>query len=75
MELTINIKEQKKIAFFLNLLHEFSYIEIMDIKDDETSLPKEHKKILEDRLKMIENNKTTFKSWDLIKEKYDKKAI
>lgn len=75
MELTINIKEQQKIAFFLNLLHEFNYIEIMDIKEDETPFPDEHKKLLESRLKRIKNNETSFKSWDLIKEKYEKKAI
>ncbi len=75
MELTINIKEQQKVAFFLKLLHEFSYIEIMDIKEDETPFPNEHKKLLESRLERIENNEATFKSWDLIKAKYEKKEI
>jgi len=75
MELTINITEQHKIAFFLKLLHEFNYIEILDIKEDDTSFPDEHKKLLEKRLKRIENNETTFKNWDLIKEKYERKSI
>lgn len=75
MEVTINIKEQKKTAFIINLLHEFNYIEIMDIKEDETSFPNEHKELLKSRLERIENNETTFKSWDLIKEKYEKKPI
>ena len=75
MEVTINIKEQKKIEFFLKLLHEFNYIEIMNIKEDKTPLANAHKELLESRLKRIENNETTFKSWDLIKKKHEGKAI
>jgi len=43
MELTISIKEQSKLAFFIELLREFEYVEILDMKEDETSFPVEHK--------------------------------
>jgi len=70
MELTICIKEQTKLAFFIKLLQEFDYVEIIDIKE-ETSLPNEHKVLLEKRLQRIERGETTFNSWDLIKKKYE----
>jgi len=72
MELTINIKEQSKIAFFIKLLEEFDYVEILDVKEDETSFPTEHKNILDKRLERIEKGETTFKKWDEIKQKYEK---
>jgi len=72
MELTITIKEEKKRAFFLKLLHEFDYIEIIDIKEDDTLFPTEHKVLLEERLKRIENDETSFRSWDTIKKRYEK---
>ena len=75
MELTINIKEQNKIDFLISLLQEFDYVEIIDIKEDEISISDEHKELLDKRLERIANSKTSFKSWDLIKEKYAKKAI
>jgi len=71
MELTISIKEQSKLAFFIKLLQEFSYIEILDINENILSIPVEHKLLLEQRLQRIINGETTFKSWDLIKEKYE----
>jgi hypothetical protein len=72
MELTISIKEQAKLAFIIQLLKEFEYIEILDIKEDETLIPIEHQVLLEKRLKRIEQGETSFKSWDLIKKKYEK---
>lgn len=75
MELTINIKEQNKVAFLIHLLQEFDYVEIIDVKENESDIPEEHKKLLEKRLKRIENGETSFKSWDLIKDKYAKKAV
>ncbi len=75
MELTINIKEQDKINFFLKLLQEFDYIEILDIKEDETEFLPEHKILLKERLKRIEQGKTSFKEWNVIKQKYAKKAM
>jgi hypothetical protein len=75
MELTINIKEQQKTAFFLKLLQEFDYIEITDIKDDEGTISEEHKALIDRRLNQIENGETSFQAWDIIKQKYEKKAI
>ncbi len=72
MELTINIKEQDKIAAFINLLKEFSYIEIIDIKEDETPFLNEHKQLLKLRLEKIERGETSFKNWNTIKKKYEK---
>jgi len=75
MELTINIKEQSKLAFFIKLLQEFNYVEIIDIKENVESIPIEHKVLLKKRLDRIESGETTFKSWDLIKAKFEKRAI
>ena len=75
MELTISIKEQTKIVFFIKLLQEFNYVEILDIKEESAPLPVEHKKLLEERLQRIERGETTFRSWDLIKKKYEKETI
>lgn len=33
MELTVNIKEQSKIATFLNLIKDIDYIEIVNVKE------------------------------------------
>jgi hypothetical protein len=66
MELTINIKEQKYIASFLNLIRQFDYVEIIDVKEDNSETPVEHKILLDERLKRIEEGKITYKNWDLI---------
>ena len=71
MELTLNIKEQSKIAAFLNLIKEIDYVEIVNVKEDLHELPTEHKDLLDKRLQKIENGETTFKNWDLIKKKYE----
>ncbi len=44
---------------------------IVDMKENITELSKEHKELLENRLQRIEQSMTTFKSWDLIKKKYE----
>ena len=75
MKLTVNIKEQNKIAAFLNLIKEIDYIEIVDVKEDSNGLPSEHKELLDKRLQRIENGETTFKNWGLIKKKYEDKAV
>jgi len=75
MHLTINIKEQQKTAFILSLLQEFDYIEITDMQDDTPNLPDEHKTLLDERLARIERGETSFRSWDIIKQRYEKKAI
>jgi hypothetical protein len=73
MELTINIKEQGKIDSFLNLIKEYDYIEIISMNDKHAEIPSEHKRLLKERLKRIEEGKTSFKSWDLVKKKYEGK--
>ena len=75
MELTVNIKEQSKIAAFLNLIKDIDYIEIVSIKEDSPELPVEHRDLLDKRLRSIDNHETAFKDWDLIKKKYENKAV
>ncbi|OYT16929.1 MAG: hypothetical protein B7C24_05220 [Bacteroidetes bacterium 4572_77] len=75
MELTVNIKEQSKIAAFLNLIKEIDYIEIVNVREELQELPDEHKDLLDKRLQRIENGETTFKDWSLIKKKYENKAV
>jgi hypothetical protein len=41
MELTINIKDKKKMASFLNLIRKYDYVEIVDVKEDSSDFPKE----------------------------------
>lgn len=74
MEFTINIKEQNKIATFLNLIRKINYIEIIDVKED-GELPVEHRILLNERLQKIENGKSSFKSWDMIKKKYEENTV
>ncbi len=72
MEFTINIKHQNKIATFLNLIQDIEYIEIVDVKEEPLiELPNEHKVLLEKRLQSIKQGKTSFKSWELVKKKYE----
>lgn len=75
MELTINIKDQKNIASFLNLISQFDYVEIIEVKEDNSDIPIEHKILLDERLKRVEEGKTSYKNWDLIKKKYEGKSI
>jgi hypothetical protein len=75
MELTINIKEAAKQAFIIKLLQEFEYVEIIDVKEDDEEVDVAHKELLEKRLERIAKGESTFKSWDIIKKKYEKKAI
>lgn len=75
MELTVNIKEQNKIATFLNLIKEMDYIEIVSVKEELNELPKEHKDLLDKRIRIIDQGEANYKSWDLIKKKYEDKAI
>ena len=75
MELTINIKDQKKIASFINHLRQFDYVEIIDVNEENTEIPEEHKTLLDERLKLAEEGKATYKSWDSIKKKYEAKNV
>ena len=75
MKLTVNIKEKSKIAAFLKLIKELDYIEIVDIKEGTVELLSEHRDLLDKRLQRIEKGEATFKNWDLVKAKYENKAI
>ena len=75
MELTINIKDPKDIASFLDLIRKFDYVEIVDVKENNSDLPTEHSILLDERLKRVEDGKASFKNWDLIKSKYEGKAL
>lgn len=75
MKLTINIKEQSKIATFLNLIKKMDYIEIVDVKESFEEIPIEHRALLDKRLQKINDGETSFKNWDLIKKKYESKEI
>ncbi len=75
MELTVSIKEQSKIAAFLNLIRNMDYVDIIDVKEASGELPVEHRDLLEDRLQRIRGGKAEFKKWDLIKQKYENKQV
>ena len=75
MELTINIKEPKNIASFLNLIRKFDYVEIVDVKEHDPDLPIEHKKLLDERLLRVQQGKAAFTNWDSMKNKYEEKAV
>jgi hypothetical protein len=75
MELTINIKDQKYVASFLNLILKFDYIELVDVKEGVSEIPLEHKMLLDERIKDMEEGKTIFKNWDIVKRKYERKVI
>lgn len=61
MEITVNIKEQKKIATCLNFIKEIDYIEIVNLKEESQELPAEHLDLLDKRLQKLENGETTSK--------------
>jgi len=75
MKLTVNIKEQSKVTAFLKLLRDLEYIEIVTVQEEEQELSEEHKQLLDERLKRIENGETSFKDWDRIKKKYENNAV
>jgi hypothetical protein len=75
MELTINIKDPKDMASFLNLIQKFDYVEVIDVKEDTPDIPIEHRILPDARLKRVEEGKTTFKNWDLVKRKYEGKVL
>lgn len=75
MELTINIKDPKDIESFLNLIRKFDYVEIVDVKENNPDIPIEHRILLDERLKRVEDGTTSFKNWDLIRNRYEGKAI
>ena len=74
MELTISIKGQENIAEFLNLIRTFDYVEIIDVKEGVTDLPIEHIELLDKRLQKVEEGKTSYQKWDVVKSKYQNEA-
>lgn len=75
MELTVSIRDQGKIAAFLNLIKDMDYIEIINVKEDFYNIVKEHEELLDKRIKKIENGDTVFKNWELIRGKYEEKSL
>ena len=75
MELTISIKGQKNITDFLNLIRTFDYVEIIDVKEDDSGLPIEHIEILDKRLQKAEDGEISYRKWDVVKKKYEDKAL
>jgi len=75
MELTVNIKEQNKIAAFLNLIKDIDYIEIVEVKEGSGDLSIEHRRLLDKRLQKIERGEATFRDWESLKKKYEGKAV
>ena len=62
MKITVNIKEQEKIAPFLNFIKEIDYIEIVNLKEESQELPAEHRDLLDKRLQRFKTGGTTFKT-------------
>ena len=75
MELTISIKGQKNIAEFLNLIRTFDYVEIIDVKEGVTDLPIEHIELLDERLQKLEEGNISYQKWDVVKKKYEGRAL
>lgn len=75
MKLTVSIREQSKIATFLNLIKEMDYVNIVDVVEEPEEIPSEHRDLLDKRLLRIKNGEATFKDWNLIKRKYEGEEI
>ncbi len=75
MELTISIKEQSKLAFFIRLIEELDFVEIIDMHEESAGIPDEHVQLLDERLEKIEAGLESFSSWDSIKRKYEEKTL
>ena len=75
MELTINIKGQKNITEFLNLIRTFDYVEIIDVEEEVSDLPIEHIELLDKRLQKVEEGKISYQKWDVVKKKYEDRAL
>lgn len=67
MELVLNITEKNKIDLFLNLIKEFSFVELVSVNDNEFNIPENHRELLDQRIQSIDSGGATFRSWDVIK--------
>ena len=72
-----NGREFIKESYFVGGKMKFRRIYVIDgIPAEELhEIPAEHSDLLDKRLQRIENGETTFKKWDLIKKKYEDKAL
>ena len=50
-------------------------MEIIDVKEDNSETPVEHKILLDESLKRVEEGKITYKNWNLLKKKYERKGV
>ena len=71
MELVLNITEKNKIDLFLNLIKEFSFVELVSVNDNEFNIPENHKELLDQRIKAIDAGEATFRNWEVIKNEYE----
>ncbi len=67
MEITINIKENNKINFILELMQSFDYIDILN-KPDLSEFTTKQQLEIDRRLIKIENNESKLYSWNEIKK-------
>ena len=73
MKLTINIKDHKA-AFFLELLQNFEdFISIEETEEDGATLKKEHKILLDKRLKKYKKNPENLMDWEDARKEFKKK--
>jgi hypothetical protein len=75
MVLTLNIKVKEKLNDFLDMLEDIDYVEVVGMDEKNENISEEQLTILKKRLDKIEQGKSTFKDWDTIKKKYEKKTF
>jgi len=72
MKITVNIKNSK-VGFFVELLRNLDFVTIESAQDIEgIELSKEHKNILDQRLKDYQNNPDDVIKWEDFKEEMNK---
>ncbi len=77
MELKIKITDETKYEFFLELMQELGYVEVVDVEEDtnKEDLPEELKEFLKQRLENYKKSPEKVKTWDEIErnllKKYD----
>lgn len=71
MELVLNITEKNKIDLFLNLIKEFSFVELVSVNDNEFNIPENHIELLDQRIQAIDADEATFRNWKVIKNEYE----
>lgn len=74
MEVTLKITNNQKIDFFLELVNSLNFVDFINISPS-NDVPQEHIEIIKQRILKKRNGKSTFKSWDEIKKKYEEEFI